>query len=79
MSADGAAAGRVLVLAWLGQLAASSGLLLWASTGPRIVPLWCGMLDVALALAFIVTSGCCALGGIGTRPRTDSAGSTALD
>jgi hypothetical protein len=56
VSADGAAVGRVLVLAWLGLLAASSGLLLWASTGPRIVPLWCGVLDVSLALTSIYTS-----------------------
>ena len=56
MSADSPAAGRVLVLAWLGQLALSSGLLFWASTGPRVVPLRCGILDVALALTFICTS-----------------------
>jgi hypothetical protein len=57
MSADSAAGMRVLALAWFGQLALSSGLLLWASTGHRVVPLWCGVLDVTLALTFIGTSG----------------------
>jgi hypothetical protein len=56
MSVDAARAGRLLVLGWLAQLAVSSGLLLWASTGPRLVPRWCGILDVTLALTFVGTS-----------------------